>query len=191
MLAGPITQKDPKPTVSEASQTLPDPFVFVPITGKEAAKGRGAAKQIVRAHVTRIQHAKSSALSALQELQTWTVKPCIHGNTVPDTVPTRRKQRTAVLLNKRRNKGQPEENGDDDDKSKELPVAVVPKIPTGTAGDDPFWSYPVEYQPYLAPIFAHYIQNVAVEIPDIDGPNEKGLLRRCWFPLAMTEAATM
>ena len=35
------------------------------------------------------------------------------------------------------------------------------------------------------------IQNVAVEIPDIDGPNERGLLRRIWFPLAMTEAATM
>ena len=35
------------------------------------------------------------------------------------------------------------------------------------------------------------IQNVAVEIPDLDGPNDKGLLRRIWFPLAMTEAATM
>lgn len=35
------------------------------------------------------------------------------------------------------------------------------------------------------------IQNVAVEIPDIDGPNDRGLLRRIWFPLAMTEAATM
>jgi hypothetical protein len=35
------------------------------------------------------------------------------------------------------------------------------------------------------------IQNVAVEIPDLDGPNAKGLLRRIWFPLAMTEAATM
>lgn len=35
------------------------------------------------------------------------------------------------------------------------------------------------------------IQNVAVEIPDVDGPNAKGLLRRTWFPLCMTEAATM
>ena len=32
---------------------------------------------------------------------------------------------------------------------------------------------------------------MAVEIPDLDGPTQRGLLRRSWFPLAMTEAATM
>lgn len=44
----------------------------------------------------------------------------------------------------------------------------------------------------LGPVLTHAdIQNVAVEIPDLDGPDGKGLLRRIWFPLAMTEAATM
>ena len=32
------------------------------------------------------------------------------------------------------------------------------------------------------------IQNVAVEIPDIDGPNERGLLRRVWFPLCSMQS---
>lgn len=35
------------------------------------------------------------------------------------------------------------------------------------------------------------IENVAVEIPDLDSPNHKGLLRRRWFPLAMEEPSTM
>lgn len=35
------------------------------------------------------------------------------------------------------------------------------------------------------------IQNIAVDMEDIDGPNRKGLLRTELFPLCMTEAATM
>lgn len=35
------------------------------------------------------------------------------------------------------------------------------------------------------------IENVAVEIPDLDSPAHKGLLRRRWFPLAMEEPSTM
>jgi hypothetical protein len=63
---------------SKPSQSLPEPFVFVPITGAEASKGRGSAKQIVRAHVTRVQHAKSSTLSFTQNLESWTVNPQVH-----------------------------------------------------------------------------------------------------------------
>jgi len=74
-------------------------------------------------------------------------------------------------------------------------VLNVPKLPAdkrlGAARQDPFWSYPVDYEPYLPAIFAHYIENVAVEIPDLDSPNHKGLLRQRWFPLAMEEPSTM
>ncbi|USW48642.1 Putative fungal transcription factor [Septoria linicola] len=62
---------------------------------------------------------------------------------------------------------------------------------SGGAFDDPFWTFPVDHQPELSPIFAHYIQNVAVEIADIDGPASKGLLRKVWFPMCMTSPATM
>lgn len=188
--------------VQRQAQSLPEPFVFVPITSGEAAKGRGAAKRIVRAHVTRVQHAKSSTLNS-HNLENWTVKPYIHR----DTVAARRKPRASASTARRR--GNAVEKSDEAaDESQSRAVAIVPKLAAGGGHDDPFWTYPVEYQPYLTPIFAHCtsrrpipctahsnefpdIQNVAVEIPDLDGPNAKGLLRRCWFPLAMTEAATM
>jgi hypothetical protein len=93
MLQTPLPNQLPKP-----SAVLPDPYVFVPITDNEAAKGRGAAKRIVRAHVTRVQHAKSSFLSSTQELQTWTVKPYIHR----DAGPVRRKARATTQSKKRR-----------------------------------------------------------------------------------------
>lgn len=187
MLANTLSEKDTTAAGHGHSQALSDPFVFVPITGKEAAKGRGAAKRIVRAHVTRVQHSKSSTLSAFQNLHAWTVRPCIHRNALRN----RRKQFNVDRQRVKSTNGHIEEAEEPEFNSNELAVALVPKLPTGTSLEDPFWTYPVEYQPYLSPIFAHYIQNVAVEIPDLDGPNERGLLRRSWFPLAMTEAATM
>ena len=147
MLETPLVSKDSQPTIHRPPTTLSDPFVFVPITQKEAARGRGAAKRIVRAHVTRIQHAKSSTLSSTQDLQTWTVKPYIHR----DAASFRRKPRIAGQRPKRT------ANGDDnrDDPPKRSKTESLALVPFGHAGEDPFWTYPVEYQPYLAPIFAH------------------------------------
>ena len=71
MLETPLLEQHP-------SQTLPEPFLFVPISGPEASKGRGAAKQVVRAHVTRVQHSKSSTLTYTRNLETWTVNPQNH-----------------------------------------------------------------------------------------------------------------
>lgn len=176
----------PASTPSKAScQILADPFVFVPITQREAAKGRGAAKRIVRAHVTRIQHAKSSTLSSTQNLQTWTVRPYIHRGLVK---PPRKPHLCSTQRRLSKDEVREEEATDE---TESLSVSLACRLPTGKAAEDPFWSYPVDYQPHLSPIFAHYIQNIAVEIPDLDGPNDRGLLRRSWFPLAMTEAATM
>ena len=131
--------------------TLPQPFVFVPITSGEAAKGRGAAKRIVRAHVTRVQHAKSSTSNS-HNLENWTVKPYIHR----DTVAARRKPRAnGPAAARRRGRDAEAEDGDSDEKRSRA-VAIVPKlVATGGSHDDPFWTYPVEYQPYLTPIFAH------------------------------------
>ena len=151
MLETPLTTHDLKPTFHKPPSTLADPFVFVPITQQEAAKGRGAAKRIVRAHVTRVQHAKSSTLSSTQDLQSWTVKPYLHR----DSAAVRRKARANSELVKRRTHISPDKSDDTTEYSQAKSVALVPKLPAGGAGDDPFWTYPVEYQPYLAPIFAH------------------------------------
>jgi hypothetical protein len=111
-------------------------------------RGRGAAKRIVRAHVTRVQHAKSSTLSSTQDLQTWTVKPYIHR----DGVSFRRKPKVNNQKPTRDANGSDEKNDSESAPSKKRSLSIVP---FGNAGEDPFWTYPVEYQPYLAPIFAH------------------------------------
>ena len=204
MLETPLAEQRP-------NQTLPEPFLFVPISGPEASKGRGAAKQAVRAHVTRIQHAKSSTLTYTRNLETWTVKPqsnrtqlgIFQGQSqiskkkaIPRKVASKRAKSTQIAATA--------DKPDDDDIEEVVPtealetatvVLNVPRLPAakrvGAARQDPFWTYPVDYEPYLPAIFAHYIENVAVEIPDLDSPNHKGLLRRRWFPLAMSEPSTM
>lgn len=109
----------------QSNQSLPEPFVFVPITSGEAAKGRGAAKRIVRAHVTRVQHAKSSALPS-HNLENWTVKPYIHR----DTAPARRKPRPSGATARRRTVGT-EKDGEPSEQNDDRALVVVPKLATG------------------------------------------------------------
>jgi hypothetical protein len=204
MLETPLVEQRP-------SQTLPEPFLFVPISGPEASKGRGAAKQVVRAHVSRVQHAKTSTLTYTRNLETWTVNPQSHqkqlGISQGQSQITRKKAVSKKIAAKRVKPTQvaaTTAKPDDDDIEEVVQtqatettaiVLSVPRLPAakrlGAARQDPFWSYPVDYEPYLPAIFAHYIENVAVEIPDLDSPNHKGLLRRRWFPLAMSEPSTM
>jgi len=155
------------PPFPKPSQALPEPFVFVPITNSEASKGRGSAKRIVRAHVTRVQHAKSSTLSFTQNLQNWTVKPHLHR-----TQPARNQSQSQIQTPRpassrrtsdesKRRKGKKSTSPEDDEPTAAIDEAVVavPKIPAakrlGASRQDPFWSYPVEYEPYLPAIFAH------------------------------------
>ncbi|KAK4579905.1 hypothetical protein LTR86_000106 [Recurvomyces mirabilis] len=195
MLETPLRQPASTP-LGGPTPGLAEPFVFVPITGVEASKGRGAAKRIVRAHVTRVQHAKSSALSSTQDLQTWTVKPYIHRD-----APSVRGKATSTIKpakkapSLRKDSSSDSSSKDSDTATSNHDSAVVvlsPRLPNAAGGlADPFWSYPVDHQPELSPLFAHYIQNIAVEIADLDGPNEKGLIRKNWFPTMMQEAAPM
>ncbi|KAK2764417.1 hypothetical protein FQN54_009111 [Arachnomyces sp. PD_36] len=55
---------------------------------------------------------------------------------------------------------------------------------------DPFRSYPVAWRPYLPGVVDHYLSSLAVDIPELDQPGNKGLLRSRWFPLIMTEPAS-
>lgn len=146
---------DSRPANITAMMT--DPFVFVPITKDEAAKGRGAAKRIVRAHVTRVQHAKSTNQGNHMHLQTWTVKPYIHR----EPVPIRRKPRTDAAAEKKRTASAKaaatKKSQSPDNSSARSAVVKVPSplLLVGGAAEDPFWSFPVDYQPTLSPIFAH------------------------------------
>jgi hypothetical protein len=202
MLETPLVEQRP-------SQTLLEPFLFVPISGPEASKGRGAAKQVVRAHVTRVQHAKSSTLTYTRNLETWTVNPQSNRTQLgisqgQSQIPRKKAIPRKVAIRRAKSTRATATEPDDVDIEEVEPtqapettaiVLNVPRLPAakrvGAARQDPFWTYPVDYEPYLPAIFAHYIENVAVDIPDLDSPNHKGLLRRRWFPLAMEEPSTM
>ena len=158
MLGTPIAKQDVKSTVNRVSQAMPDPFVFVPITQQEAAKGRGPSKRIVRAHVTRRAHlTRTSGLSG-HEIQDWTVNPSIHRNAVA----VRRKPGSVGLQERRRTIVAAEKDEKSSEETKELSRALtVPNIPVGSAETDPFWTYPVDFQPLFSEILS-YCQFTAV-----------------------------
>ncbi|KAL5046124.1 hypothetical protein BDW71DRAFT_71294 [Aspergillus fruticulosus] len=59
--------------------------------------------------------------------------------------------------------------------------------PLGGLRGDPFRLYPVAWRPILPQLVDHYLMSMAVDIPELDQPGNRGLLRTDWFPLVMTE----
>ncbi|KAL4939694.1 hypothetical protein BDV06DRAFT_32480 [Aspergillus oleicola] len=59
--------------------------------------------------------------------------------------------------------------------------------PLGGLRGDPFRSYPVAWRPFLPQLVDHYLMSMAVDIPELDQPGNRGLLRTDWFPLVMSE----
>ncbi|KAL4782254.1 hypothetical protein BJX76DRAFT_297592 [Aspergillus varians] len=59
--------------------------------------------------------------------------------------------------------------------------------PAGGLRGDPFRSYPVAWRPFLPQLVDHYLMSMAVDIPELDQPGNRGLLRTDWFPLVMSE----
>ncbi|KAL4954661.1 hypothetical protein BDW69DRAFT_137227 [Aspergillus filifer] len=58
--------------------------------------------------------------------------------------------------------------------------------PLGGLRGDPFRSYPVTWRSYLPQLVDHYLMSMAVDIPELDQPGNRGL-RTDWFPLVMSE----
>ncbi|KAG2415215.1 hypothetical protein HFD88_006406 [Aspergillus terreus] len=69
-----------------------------------------------------------------------------------------------------------------------LPSLTIPPQ-LGGLRVDPFRSYPVAWRPYMPLFVDHYLMSMAVDIPELDQPGNRGLLRSRWFPLVMTEPA--
>ncbi|PWY94815.1 hypothetical protein BO94DRAFT_285155 [Aspergillus sclerotioniger CBS 115572] len=61
--------------------------------------------------------------------------------------------------------------------------------PLGGLRVDPFRSYPIAWRPLVPRLVDHYLVSMAVDIPELDQPGNRGLLRTSWFPLVMTEPA--
>lgn len=180
------------------------PLVFVPISNDEASQGRPRARHLVRAHLTRLQHATSLPSRPSQSLDSWYVarqtptaqlkgtKNQWQVGEMPSTSQKRRKVCKSVQSNEEKKEEKEKESASQNTKVAAVNVPLIPAARRAGAGrQDPFWSYPVEHEPYLPAIFAHYIENVAVDIPDLDCASSKGSLRHCWFPLAMEAPSTM
>ncbi|KAL2830109.1 hypothetical protein BJY01DRAFT_240501 [Aspergillus pseudoustus] len=65
---------------------------------------------------------------------------------------------------------------------------AIPR-PLGGLRGDPFRSFPVAWRPSLPQFVDHYLMSMAVDIPELDQPGNRGLLRTDWFPLVMSERA--
>ncbi|KAE8380516.1 hypothetical protein BDV26DRAFT_130896 [Aspergillus bertholletiae] len=85
---------------------------------------------------------------------------------------------------------QSQSNSDSDSPDNSGPSAAF-SIPLQLGGlrVDPFRSYPVGFKSFMPVLVDHYLMNMAVDIPELDQPGNKGLLRSIWFPLVMTEPA--
>ncbi|KAF4548428.1 Hypothetical protein D9617_28g065340 [Elsinoe fawcettii] len=54
---------------------------------------------------------------------------------------------------------------------------------------DPFWSYPVDYNPSYERALGWYVVNITVDIEYLTLPGQEGNLREHWIPLTMTDSA--
>ncbi|KAL2815138.1 hypothetical protein BJX63DRAFT_430960 [Aspergillus granulosus] len=70
----------------------------------------------------------------------------------------------------------------------EIEDGAIPR-PLGGLRGDPFRSYPIAWRPSLPRFVDHYLMSMAVDIPELDQPGNRGLLRTDWFPLVMSERA--
>ncbi|KAL7909173.1 hypothetical protein GGI35DRAFT_372830 [Trichoderma velutinum] len=68
------------------------------------------------------------------------------------------------------------------------PLAIEYQLGGGRI--DPFRTYPTPWRPYIPQLVDHYIVHMAVDIPELDEPGERGLLRSRWFRLATSEIST-
>lgn len=186
-----------RPPTKDAANS-PAPFVFVPVSGHEASQGRGPANYLVRAHIARWRHAMTPPSSQRLDFNGWEA-PTAENNAEEDAADNTPQAKERPNTSKKRQKARHIFRDDRVravDKHRSAVISPdIPRIPAakraGAERQDPFWSYPVDYEPYLPAIFAHYVENVAVEMAELDFDNQKGLLRRRWFPLAMEAPSTM
>ncbi|SCV57246.1 uncharacterized protein FFB14_15037 [Fusarium fujikuroi] len=71
---------------------------------------------------------------------------------------------------------------------------LCPQIPPvekqlGGGRVDPFRTYPGPWNPQIPGLVDHYLVHMAVDIPELDQPGNKGLLRTSWFPLVLSDEA--
>lgn len=143
---------------SPPAQNMAEPFCFVPVTQGDASKGRTAAKRIVRAHVTRMQHAKSNTFNGM-DLQSWTVNPHVQSESIPSV--RRKPRKIAQCVSKPRDRTKNLQRSVSEEKSSTSASSgsssseLVLSTQIDNAAADPFFTFPMDYHPEISPIIAH------------------------------------
>lgn len=170
----------------------------MPVSGQEASQGRGPANHLVRAHVARLRYASTPRTPEQQNSDECEVTLAENSHPQGGARRSLSSKEQPNTSKKRRTANQAAQDDIVRAVTRQRRTATLPDIPripaakrAGAERQDPFWTYPVEYEPYLPAIFAHYIENVAVEMEELDVGEQKGLLRRRYFPLAMDAPSTM
>ncbi|KKA22315.1 hypothetical protein T310_3645 [Rasamsonia emersonii CBS 393.64] len=82
-----------------------------------------------------------------------------------------------------------EMNPSEEDQASHAVLQPIPRL-LGGFRVDLFRSYPV-WRPVFAPLVDYYLTTMAVDIPELDQPGNRGLLRTRWFPLTGSSAAAI
>ncbi|KAF4434169.1 hypothetical protein F53441_13722 [Fusarium austroafricanum] len=77
---------------------------------------------------------------------------------------------------------------DQDDSQVQVPLPPLERQ-LGGGRVDPFRAYPGPWNPEIPSLVDHYLVHMAVEIPELDQPGNRGLLRTSWFPLVISHEA--
>ncbi|KAK5122445.1 hypothetical protein LTR85_004029 [Meristemomyces frigidus] len=195
--ASPVTTRSDTSSNSKASSPSEAPknqidFQFLNFSHPSDAKA-SRARRTVRSHVTRRQHAQETALQATRKAQSF------HDTSAEPEQPPATLRKHAVTLPSHR----PTTLELASSSSTSAPITSSPETssasPSPTTSPDqpsicridPSEVYPEEWHPYIPRVMEHYLSNLAVDIPDLDGPVTKGLLRTRFFPLIMTDAAPL
>ena len=179
-------------------------FQFLNFSHPSEAKA-SRARRTVRSHVTRQQHQREHAAAAARRAKS-VPQPdveleqgpsqIVHAATFPPNRPT---------LELPTRPGAPRAASD---ASSQSPSPTGSPMRSAESRIDPYEVYPQEWHPYLQTIMVHqpaqpnvgtkltssqdhYVSNMAVDIPDLDGPDAKGLLRSRFFPFCLTDLASL
>lgn len=200
--------KASSPSESQASASQID-FQFLNFSHPSDAKA-SRARRTVRSHVTRQQHKAEHAAAAARRAKSYP-----QPETEPQEVPHRPAHAASFPLERPTTLDlptRPAPSGSSD-ASSQSPSPTGSPMNSIETRIDPTDIYPDAWHPCiprilvsamehcfnLAPLAVHeanaqqdyYLSYIAVDIPDVDGPHARGLLRSRFFPFVLTDPAPL
>ncbi|GAB7337694.1 hypothetical protein MBLNU457_g2980t1 [Dothideomycetes sp. NU457] len=192
----PMAQTAPStPSVAEHTrdrQPAQVNFEFLNFSHPSEAKASGA-RRTVRSHVTRQQHQKEQQAAAARRTKS-SSQVCESSSLAarPSVLPTyaasspgRRPSPGASPLQHTSGSEAASSVASTSGSPLHSPIHPSP------VQIHPFDVYPVQWHSSIPIVVEHYLDNLAQNNPDLDGPYGQGLLRSKWFPFVLTNATLL